>query len=830
MYTSMRGLGIDTDLTDMISDDLPFHKRWKEYKKQFPAVENTIIVIVDGNSVEQTRSTADRITNALNGKPECFSDVLLLTGHPFVDERFLLYMDRSDVESFSSRWRELTPLIQAYAAKPTATGVLAISGPIIGQESGAPWARELARLFTAAANGEPGRLELSRLLKMPEQETRQFISVKPVMDFSKLLPAEPAVEALKSILVSDQPLQSPGIQLSLTGDALLSYEELKGVSKDAAIASALSMVLVAFILSWALRSIRLIVFSLANLTVGLILTSAFAAVAVGHLNLISIAFAVLFIGLGIDFSIHVCLRYRELLSAGEENQAALRHAVAQIGHSMFLCTVTTAAGFYAFVPTSYSGTSELGLIAGTGMLINFAVHMTLLPALLTLFPVRAESLRPLGGSLGGRLTTWSHRNVLTTGIIAASLLLLSLPFAAKSTFDANPMHLQNPNTEAFKVYQSLLEESERSPWTIKVLEQDPVRLEQIVHDLKDLEEVSRVVTLDDWIPVDQDVKLGMIRELQVPPLAPDKTEDAQEVWAALEILEQSATAGRNRASNPEHKAALDDLLHALITFGDTGNPDAPPEIAWIPDSLADPLGAFYVSLQQATSAGAVHRADLPVEIKRRYESPDGWHLAEIFPSQSLLEMRQMRAFASAVLQVSPGATDDPVTLPYSGDAVARAFIQATLTAALLIGFLVLLMTRKIVDSALVAVPILAAAILALAIMAAIGLSFNFANIIVVPLLIGLGVDSAIHLIHRFRTSDGADAVDTSTSRGIFFSTLTTIVSFGTLMISGHRGTASLGIFLVLGTALVMVSTLLLLPPLLKHTHNVRFRARGEQGK
>lgn len=814
LYLTGTRMGINTELTDMISDSLEFHRRWKEYKALFPQLENNIIVVVDGDSAERVDEVGARLERNLRADDAYFSYVLRLKGHAFFREHFLLYMHEEDVGSMATTWESVNPLAYRFARDPTVRGFLEVFSYVLDRPEATEWIRHMADVVAERRRGEPGVFRARAFARSLEGDTQQFIEVMPRMDYTKLLPGRRAVQRMRRHLAAARATYED-VHIDLTGQAVLSYEEMRNVFRDAVLASLLSLFLVGMILFWAIRSLRLIALSLLTLITGLVLTAGWATLVVGHLNLISIAFAVLFIGLGVDFSIHLCLRYRELVSDGEPDREALRQAVVHIGHSLVLCTLTTAAGFFAFVPTTYAGTSELGIIAGSGMFINLIVQLTLLPALLTLFPLRASALKPLRGSFGGLISNWSHMNKRAALALGLTVLVISLPFAMAVSFDPNPLHLQDPTTPAYQTYRSLLKETERSPWTIKIVERDPARVEALAEKLEQLPEVSHVVTIQSLLPEAQDRKLSMVSEMSVPELREGRQRSVRSRWRTMLRFMMKAGAAKQQAGDAEHKAALQRLEQALSRYLQTMDRDREKGVAAFQEAFVNPTSALFDFLRRSVAMQPVGLEDLPPEVRARFVTEGGWMLLEVFPSDDLMDMAAMKRFAQAVLKVAPHATDDPVTVPYSGDAVVRAFVQATATAALVIGVLLLLMTRSFVDTFLVGVPIGTAGIISMALMTAFDASFNFANIIVIPLLLGIGVDSGIHLVHRFRVAEEERVFDRSTSRGIFFSALTTVCTFGTLALSTHRGTSSMGILLTMSTLLLMVCTFVLLPPLLR---------------
>lgn len=290
---------------------------------------------------------------------------------------------------------------------------------------------------------------------------REFIVLRPKLDFSQIFPAELAMttihQAAKFLDLENQ----YGVRLRITGDVALAHEELTSAMLGAQNAGVIAFIGVAIILMIALRSAGSVVTILVSLLLGLILTAAFATLAVGHLNLISIAFAVLYIGLGVDYAIHLLLRYAELGKTDLSQLDMLLNAGRDTGRSLVVCAITTAIGFYAFIPTTYQGIAELGIISGTGMLISLIVTLTIIPALQRYLPIQPQSFQPENtlSRLPGYWLSYP-KTVLLISALAGVGSIMALP---EVKFDHNLLNMNNPDGEAVQTFRELLADPEQSP-------------------------------------------------------------------------------------------------------------------------------------------------------------------------------------------------------------------------------------------------------------------------------------------------------------------------------------------------------------------------------
>ena len=398
-YYVATNIRINTDTADMLSSELPFRRQSQAVSEAFPQFSDTILIVIDGETPDLAEDTAAALTARLRERPDLFGEVYDLLGEPFMRRNGLLYLDVDELFDVSDRLAEAQPFLGTLWRDPSLRGLFRMLELVIDEtlkEDGSVPIEigtaldAMAAVVGAQAAGRFGTLSWQDLMTGDaggKSENRRFIVIQPTLDFGSLQPAAAALGAVRDLARDMQLDDAHGVRVRLTGSAALAHEELQSVEEGMGLAAILSLTLVVGLLLVGLRSPRLAAATLATLVMGLIWTAGFATLALGQLNLISVAFAVLFIGLSVDFGIHFGLRYKEGIDRGAGHAAALREAAAGVGGALMLCAVTAAIGFYSFLPTAYVGLAELGLIAGTGMFIALFANTTVLPALLTLAPV-----------------------------------------------------------------------------------------------------------------------------------------------------------------------------------------------------------------------------------------------------------------------------------------------------------------------------------------------------------------------------------------------------------------------------------------------------------
>ena len=838
-FYTVEHLGINTSTSDMLSSELLFRKIYDEYRRTFPNLRNNITIVVEGETPDITEDAAAALAVRLKMEIEEFKFVFDPASDPFFITNGLLFLDEDELADLSDRLADAQPLLAALAEDMNLRGFFGVLNDAIDEVAkGDEDPSRLIRIFHNISetiekqqDGTPRPMSWRKMMmggEVEQDDLRRFILVKPTLDESSLQPARKAVDIIRAAARELDLDPENGVQVRLTGGVVLSQEEMMSVTEWASVAGVLALILVGVLVIIGLGSLRLTAATLITLVMGLVWTGGYATFAVGQLNLISVAFAVLFIGIGVDFGIQFCLRYREAIGRGQSHEEALRESASGVGGALTLAAIAAAIGFFSFVPTAYLGLSELGIISGGSMMIALFANLTVLPACLTLMPLEHQD-GMLPAWQGWRKIKWGPKpapGFLLRHATGISLWALALGVAAAVTylprlqFDFDPMNLKDPTTESVQTALDLMKDSETSFYTIQILADNVEEAQNLGQRLEALPLVDHTEGLADFVPQDQEDKLFMIDDmalflwpaLEASPLDKPLDNDGRrkvlsELKMNLEHLIETPLVGvldaparrlvnalmRFEESSRENGRSLEDL-EALLLFS-------------LPERLK--------KLRQSLDAREVTVEDLPELLRQRKIAADGRTLVEVFPSESLTSNDALKRFVTAVRRVAPNATEDPVILLEGGDAVTTAFRQAGIFSLAAITVLLLIVLQSVIDTLLVLFPLALAAVFTASSSVILGIPFNFANIIAIPLLFSLGVAYGIYLVLRERSADSiADVMTTSTPRAILFSALTTMCSFGTLAISSHLGTASMGQLLTISLTLALVCTLVVLPCLL----------------
>src|SRR5712671_2141770 len=552
-------LGITTETDEMFAASLPWRQRAEMFKKLFPQFQDLLVAVIDAKEPEEAETTAASLAKALSEDHAHFLSVRRPDASPFLEREGLLYLDTPQLESLIERMIDAQPFLGELAKDPSARGLfdaLSLLGTGVeqGQVNLAPYRTALAGFhdaMTSALAGHPRPLSWVRLLggELADLGGRyKFVLVQPKLDHTTLQPGGAATQAMREAARKLEFVKSGEARVRITGNVALADEEFASVAQGAATGLIGSILLIALWLFLAVHSWRLIAPILMTLGVGLMVTLLFAATAVGTLNLVSVGFGILFVGIAVDFAIQFSVRYREMRLLFPEPARALAETGRRVGGQILVASAATAAGFLAFVPTDFRGVAELGLIAGAGMLIAFACTVTFLPAAISLFRPPGERAE-VGFRWAAPLDDLVRRHRRPLLIVFGILGGLGLILLPRIGFDADPLHTKNPNTEAMQTLYDLGDSPLTNPFTIDILSPSPSEAAALAEKLRKLPLVSDVLSINSFVPEDQETKLALIADAATligPSLAsrdPPPPPTAQEIrGAAKNAYEKIAPA------------------------------------------------------------------------------------------------------------------------------------------------------------------------------------------------------------------------------------------------------------------------------------------------
>ncbi|MCK1717536.1 MMPL family transporter [Bradyrhizobium sp. 141] len=828
-YYASQHFAINTDINSLIAQNLDWRQRDQQFDRAFDR-DATITAVVEAKTPEMASAASDALYAKLKDDKTNFQSMQQLGSGEFFEKNGLLFLPTEEVGKITGQFESAAPLIEIMAGDPSIRGLTgALETGLAGVKRGQVKLDNTARPFNLIAQTVETVLnkghasfswrELVSDEPLSDSDKRAFIEFKPILDYNALEPGKGATDAIRKAAADlDFPTKFQA-RVRLTGPVPIANEEYATVQEGAVI-NGIGTVLVVLLILWlALHSAKIIFAVFINLFVGLALTTAAGLMMVGSFNLLSIAFAVLFVGLGVDFGIQYSVRYRSERYKHNDLSGALVLAAKRSAVPLSLAAMATAAGFLCFLPTDYKGISELGQIAGVGMLVAFLSSITVLPAMLKLLNPPGEQ-EPVGYAFLAPLDHFleKHRVLVVGGTLLLALAGLPLLYFLK--FDFNPMNLRNPHAESIATFLDLRKDPNTGANAINVMTTSEEQARAVEAKLEKVPEVLRVMSLNSFVPQDQPPKLKLLAQgakVLNPALNPDQIDAAPSDQENVEALKSSVdnlrrTAGEAKGPGGVASRRLADSLEKLAN-GDEATRNKAQDV------FVTPMKIVFDQLRSAMQAEPVTLKSLPPDLVSAWKSKDIIRV-EALPKGDPNDNDTLRKFAAAVLVAEPTAIGGPVSILKSGDTVVKAFIHAGIYALLVIGLLLWITLRRFVDVLMTLVPLLVAGAVTLEICVLIGLPLNFANIVAFPLLLGVGVAFKIYYVVAWR-SGRTNLLQTSLTRAIFFSALTTATAFGSLWLSSHPGTSSMGKLLALSLVTTLAAVLLFQPALMGKPRNLR---------
>jgi hopanoid biosynthesis associated RND transporter like protein HpnN len=817
-----RHFAVNTDVSRLLSPDLPWRQREIAYRSAFPQQTESIIAVVDADIPEHAAMAAQALVDRLKANRTLFRSVRDAGGEAFFRGNALLFLDNDQLDARLAKLGSAAPLLRILGPDRSLRGLATtLSAGLRGLQAGQYELDDLSTTLNMASDtidgvlaGRPQTFSWVNLLNggpVRTEDARRIIEIVPVLDFSALEPGKAATKAVRNAADDLNLASTYHARMRLTGPVPISDEEFASLQQGAALNGALSALIVLAILSLALRSWRIVIPVGATVGIGLAVTAALGVFMVGALNPISVAFAVLFVGLGADFAIQYSVRYRAERHELGELAPALVSAARNVGTPLTLAAAAAAVGFLSFLPTSYRGLAELGLIAGCGMVVAFVAAMTLLPALLSWFAPPPET-QPLGYAKLAVADNFLKRHRIAVVVVTSLVVLAGAPALRHLKFDFDPLSLRDPTSEPIATMRMLASDPKVGPDSAQLLttRDDAAALRP---KLKALPEVDSVRSIDDFVPSDQDRKLhaiaGVARTIgkalrgRSRP-APNDGENVGALRQAAQNLRGAAGDGPGPGAVAARRLAdnLGKLANASQDVRKQAEAAFTATLTMSIDDLKTSLQPEKITLEH-----------LPAELQRDWTAPNQLLRVQITPKGDANDSETVRRFAKAVLSVAPNATGPAIETYEWGRTIIVAFVQSGGYALVAIAILLWIVLRRFSDVMLTLIPLLVAALATLEICALTGFALNYANIIALPVLLGVGVAFKIYYVLAWRKGE-TNFLQSPLTRAVFFSALMTATAFGSLWLSAHPGTSSMGKLLALSLMCTLASAALFQPALM----------------
>ena len=847
-------LTFKTGRGDLVAKGLPYVKLYEEYRDQFEDLEGMVIV-AESESPRKMAEFAEALAIKLQVRPDLFSQVIYKFDTSYFRSRFLLYLDPLDLKSLQKKLEEHQDFIESINASPGLNPLL----NEINREISSGMVDSLMTDFLGEEDEEEKKNdendlnfliriveEINRSLKknyyyqspwqsffnsgeeslrdkgylVSKNEKLLFILAVPNEDETSFTGYKASVYSARE-LIAEVKKDFPSISAGLTGEDVISTDEMITTQKDVELASKIALGGVALLFIIAFKGIVKPLLAVFSLLIALAWSLGFTSLTVGHLNILSVVFTTILIGLGIDFGIHILERYKEERKEGADISTALQKTLQGTGQGNFSGAITTAIAFGAMVLTDFIGIVELGWIAGWGILFCMIAMVLLLPALVTLEekwrkPVYSKSKeKPINAGISWLDRFFSHYKLIIT--VCCVLVLLASLSLRTAHFDYNLLNLQTKGTEAVKYEMRILENAGRSAWSAAMLADSLEEVQQKETQLKTLPTIENVESIAAMVPKYQEENLQYIRENLSPLLSELYVEEDNEPFS-LKALNKTFKRIRFKLQG-KAEDKVEQAAREIDKFLETSKAIAPELAEKKLEQFSEELFVDYRGLMADLKKNAepklVEISEIPKSLRDRYISKQGKYLITIFPSVDIWNLDERKRYLKDLRSVDANVTGSAVHMFNSTRLMTEGYINGGIYAMTAIIIYVFIVFRNLRTVFFILLPVIAGSIWTMGIMELTGLKLNMANLVILPLILGIGVVNGIHIIHRYREEKNKNVLGKSTGQAVILSSFTTMIGFGSMMVADHYGVFSLGLVLTLGVFCCLIASITFLPALLK---------------
>ena len=852
-------LVIRNNTLDLIRKDSPVFQKYLAYMEEFD-VRDEIVVVLKSDRLKDSRDAANALAVKLN-QEKGLDRVYYRHDFSPMSDRLLLLADEERLIGIRRQMEELATLVKGNKQALNLNGILGeasakFNDPYLRKSSNwqefIPFIEEfvrnlkrLAKDLETPANaiekkglGELSEFEADLLkneyLSLGEDGRTILMLLRPTKEEQKsATPFTGVIQRVRKVVQETQ-VEFPKVAIGVTGEPVLLDDELRQSESDMKIATLITLTLITIMFFFAYGEISRPLLALVALLASVVVTLGITSVTIGHLNIISQAFIVMLLGLGIDFGIQILGRYEEEMGRGKSSADSVEITLTTTGKALLTGGGTTAAAFYAMCFNDFTGLTELGWIAGSGVVMALVASLSILPALLLWrdrngAKINLGKLRLDRGAMWDRKLT-SHPYLVLA--VAAGITLIAWKQCQKVSFDHNLLHLQNPKMESVRLTRELLNMGDGSLIYGVIMADSVEQADDLAIQLRALPTVSKVRTLGDLVPRDQkkrmeevsriarvsgEITLGSGGEssVDVPKAKKDLEfllESSQE--GAKQAKQYLGLSGRARQAVATFEKLIPPLERAVAALDKLSLEEAKQRLARhqvkLVGSITQNLG--WLKTQRGDRPLTVD--DLPAELRQRYLSSHGKVLLEVVPAVDVWERKPNEEFVAEMQKIAPGATGTPVMNLEYIDLLMKSYIQASFYAAGVILLLIFLLFRNLKDLVLTLLPLGLGVLWLFGALGLFHIQLDPANIVTMPMILGIGVAYGVYVMDRYREEGGVRIFASSTGKAVVLSALTTLFGFGSMLFGQYRGLVSLGMVMSLGVIFNLISALVVLPQIL----------------
>jgi hopanoid biosynthesis associated RND transporter like protein HpnN len=850
VWITVDGLEFSMDRSALVGADKHYHQNFLRLRAEFP-LQDDLVVVVESDDPEKNRQFVERLGAKLEAETHLLHNVFWKGDLRMLGSKALLFVPEPDLGELRDTLEEFRPFLDRFSKATNLVSLFELVNTQIrtaSREESAETDSLIRALPALKGIIEQGADALQRPGTPPSpgvealfgagEEAQQGSYISFAKGSIYLITANPVNETVKAEavrrtreLLQQTRLEVTGVNVGLTGEPVLELDEMQQSQKDSIRASLVSLFLCSLIFVYGYQETGRPLKATLCLVVGLAYTLAFTTLVIGHLNVLTVTFVPILIGLAIDFGVHLITRYEEELRHGETRQVSMGRAMVHSGRGIFSGAMTTSVAFLAMVFTDFKGIQEMGIICGGGLAICLFPMLTLLPALLLMGKqnVLDQRMATKPDPRARLERIWLRRPGLVSGFILVVCIWAAFQMP-RVVFDYNLLNMQSAGLPAVVFEKKLIRSADKSVLFGAVLAESAEEAQTLEARLLKLPTVGSIDSMSQYLVENPEAKLAIIREIkqELVGLDFDPPDDAPVDVPALTrtLFGLHGYLGLARDEIPPEEAALIDQIDSMresifalrknALRGDASQREASAAtLARYQTALFNDVRDTFEALKHQDDSEGMRIEDLPSALRDRFIGVSGKHLLQVYPTEDVWQRSHQETFVHDLRTIDPEVTGTPVQLYEYTSLLVESYKQAAVYALVAIAIMVLIHFRNPLALVLALVPVGVGFLWLCGVMGATGIPFNPANIMTLPLIIGIGVANGIHILNRFGEEKDAGILSKSTGKAIIVSNLTTIAGFSSLMLGGHQGIRSLGYVMSIGVLTCMIVSLTFLPALLR---------------
>ena len=824
---AITSLELHADRSDLVSGDLHWSRIYADYRQDFQRWDD-LVLCFDGAPDDATiDDLARRVAQQLNAHEQVASADAGFTASE-AGPRMWKVADAGEFDQALTWFEHARDL----SVQPGPAEALALfTSSLAGFEHQASVLEGLETFIRPMLDGLDGRPAVFDLVA-PIGETWQSLTTDSGTIRTVLVHMErDAVGGIEAVgedlalvrTITAQVVEdtAPGTDWGATGLPALEADETTQAIKDSTAASIIAFVLVTLMMLLVFKRVTLPLLAAGSLLVGMAWSFGWVVLSVGHLQLLSVVFSAILIGLGIDFVLHLLARLRVVHTEYDTLPDAMARSFRDAGPGLITGATTTALAFAATSLTDFKGVAEMGVIAGGGVILLLVAMLCVFPAALAIggrWRQRIERVRSWDDDSLLRCVGWADRLALPVLVVTGIVVVAMLVPMSRVTYDSNILNLQPEGLESVRWQHRLEQDAGANIWSGLVLA-TPDEAPTMIESLRAVPGVAGISAMGMLFPLDAAQREARLAEVRSRPATPLDVDDPQATLAST--LQLIATGLRREAgTSPGATELADDIDTALQAWQSADTSTRTARYEAMRRSWRTGADALHGAAAASMAPGMPGADELPRVLRESWVGRDGQWLLRVEPvpgDAPILDPTRLAEFVESIRTVTPDVLGPPVQILESSRLITHAYRMAALYALIAVVVILLLDFRSFVDAGLAIAPVFIGFIGVFGVMGTLGMQVNFANLMVLPLIFGIGVDAGVHVVHRWRHDPhGMPAgLVGGTGQAITMTMATTIIGFGAMLVAEHRGIRSLSIVMVTGLAITWLACMLALPAALR---------------